>query len=121
MKRDRIDELLDYYVEHMPTTVYLVKNTDRYSIIEKAVREIAEMALLYDNSAKIEIRPDELTGTTLCLYITSSLFVIDEIDKFCVSLKAADTFEACPLTTGDISVSLTFKDAWMPAPPKQKR
>lgn len=118
MKSDKIDELLDYYVEHMPSTVYLVKNGNRYPIIEKAVREITEMALLYDSNAKIDIRPDELTGTTLCLYITSSLFVIDEIDKFCSSLKTANTFEVCALTTGDISVSLTFKDAWVAAPPK---
>ncbi len=118
-KRDKIDELLDYYVEHMPSTVYLEKNKDRYPIVEKAVREISEMALLYDSSAKIEIRPDELTGTTLCLYITSCLFVIEEIDKFCASLKVANTFEACALTTGDISVSLTFQDAWVPIPPKK--
>lgn len=119
MKRDKIDELLDYYVEHMPTTVYLVKNKDRYPIIEKAVKEIAEMALLYDGDAKIEIRPDELTGSALCLYITSSLFVVDEIDKFCSALKVANTFEACALTSGDVSISLTFQDAWISVPPKQ--
>lgn len=72
MKRDLIDELLDKYVERMPHTVYLMKNAERYPLIEKAVREIADMALLCDSCAKIDIHPDDLTGTTLCLDITSS-------------------------------------------------
>ena len=120
MKKDPIDVLLDYYVEHMPKTVYLMKNPDRYPVVEKAVREIAEMAQVCDSDAKIEIEPDELTGSSLCLTITSNLFVIDEIDKFCAALKEADTFEACPLTNGNVSISMTFEDAWIPAPPKTK-
>lgn len=119
MNKDKIDELLDYYVEHMPRTVYLVKNAERYPLIEKAVKEIADMALLCDSRAKIDIHPDDLTGTTLCLDITASLFVVDMIDKFCELLKLTSTFEACPLTTGDVSVSMTFQDAWIPAPPKK--
>lgn len=101
----------------MPTTVYLTKNQDRYPIIEKAVKEIGEMALLCDKDAKIEIRPDALTGCTLCMSITADLFVIDYIDKFCDALKEASTFEACPLTNGMLSVSMTFQNAWVPAPP----
>lgn len=119
MKRDLIDELLDKYVERMPHTVYLMKNAERYPLIEKAVKEIADMAFLCDSRAKIDIHPDDLTGTTLCLDITASLFVVDMIDKFCDLLKLASTFEACPLTTGDVSVSMTFQDAWIPAPPKK--
>ncbi len=119
MNKDKIDELLDYYVEHMPRTAYLVKNAERYPLIEKAVKEIADMAFLCDSRAKIDIHPDDLTGTTLCLDITASLFVVDMIDKFCDLLKLASTFEACPLTTGDVSVSMTFQDAWIPAPPKK--
>lgn len=117
--KDKIDELLDYYVDHMPRTAYLIKNAERYPLVEKAVREISEIALLCDSDAKITIRPDELVGTTLCLEITSSLFVVDMIDKFCELLKYANTFEACPLTTGDVSVSMTFQDAWIPASPKK--
>lgn len=119
MSYSKIDDLLKRYLELMPKTVYLVKNQARYSIIEKAVREIADMALLYDSSAKIEIKPDELTGTTLCLFITSSLFVIEQIDKFCASLKVANTFEVCALKSGDISISLTFQNAWEAAQPKK--
>ena len=112
-----IEDLLDYYVAHMPKSVYLMKNKDRYPIIEKAVKEIGDMALLCDKDAKIDIHPDALTGCTLCMDITTDLFVIDYIDKFCAALKEASTFEACPLTDGRLSVSMTFKDAWVPAPP----
>lgn len=114
-----IEDLLNFYVEHMPSSVYLMKNKDRYPIIEKAVKDIGEMALLCDNDAKIEIKPDELTGCTLCLSITADLFVIDYIDKFCSALKEASTFEACALTNGMVSVSMTFQNAWIPAPPKK--
>ena len=113
----KIDTLLEYYVQHMPKTVYLVKNKQRYPVIEKAVKEIGEMALAVDDGAKIKIEPDELTGTTLCMYITTNLFVVDMIDKFCELLKEATTFEVCPLTNGMLSVSLTFQDAWVPASP----
>lgn len=112
-----IDDLLNFYIEHMPSTVYLIKNKDRYPVIEKAVREIADMALLCDQDAKIEIVPDELTGCTLCLRIKADLFVVDYIDKFCAALKEANTFEACANTDGTVSVSMTFQNAWIPAPP----
>ena len=115
---DQIDKLLESYVKLMPKTVYLVKNKDKYPTIEKAVREISDMALSIDNEAKIKIKPDELTGTTMCLTITTNVFVVDMIDKFCDLLKEASTFEACPLTNGMLSVSITFQDAWVPAPTK---
>jgi len=114
-----IDDLLDYYVEHMPEKVYLMKNPDRYPAIEKAVKEIAEMALICDAEATIDIHPDSLTGSTLCLAITSDIFAIDCIDKFCKSLKEATTFEACAKTNGMLSVSMTFQDAWIPVPPQK--
>lgn len=114
-----IDDLLNYYAEHMPETVYLMKNKDRYPAIEKAAKEIAEMAQACDEDADIKIYPDELTGTTLCLDITSTLFTIDCLDKFCKALKMATTFEACPLTNGKLSVGITFQNAWVPAPPRK--
>lgn len=119
MEKGKIDELLEYYVKHMPKMSYLMKNKERYEVIEKSVREISEIALEADKKAKIKIFPDDLTGCTLCMEITASLFVVDKIDKFCTTLKVADTFEVCSLTNGDVSASLTYKDAWMPAPPKK--
>ncbi len=116
-----IKKLLHLYTSLMPKTVYLMKNKDKYPVIEQAVREISDMALSIDNEAKIKITPDELTGTTLCLSITTNLFVVDMIDKFCDLLKEASTFEACPLTNGMLSVSITFQDAWVPAPSKQEK
>ena len=112
-----IDELLNYYEGLMPKKAYLMVNKERYPIIVKAVKEICDMASLCDKEAKVDIHPDPLTGTTLCLDITTNLFVIDYIDKFCAALKEATTFEACPLTNGMLSVSMTFQKAWVPAPP----
>lgn len=120
MKQDPIDVLLDEYVKLMPETSYLMKNPDRYPTVEKAAREIADMALTCDADAQIEIRPDELTGSSLCLRITADLFTIDMIDKFCESLKVANTFEAGALMDGRVFVAMTFEDAWIPAPPASK-
>lgn len=119
MKKDPIDLLLEEYVRLMPKTAYLMKNPDRYPAVEKAAREIADMALKCDEDAKIEIYPDELTGSALCLKITADVIVMDMIDKFCEALKVADTFETGALTNGQVFMAITFEDAWIPAPPRQ--
>lgn len=115
-KFDVLDELLACYKKHMPKTAYLMKNPDRYSEVEKAVKAISDFALAIDSNAQVEAKPDELTGSSLCLEITTDLIVVDEIDKFCSAISKADTFEVCPLTNGKIFFGLTFEDAWIPAP-----
>lgn len=119
MKNDSINLLLEEYVRLMPKTAYLMKNPDKYPAVEKAAREIADMALKCDEDAKIEIYPDELTGSALCLKITADVIVMDMIDKFCEALKVADTFETGALTNGQVFMAITFEDAWIPAPPRQ--
>ena len=113
-RKDPIDVLLKSYEALMPETAYLKKNPNRYPEVEKAVREIASLALDCDSEAKIEIKPDELTGSSLCLTIVSNLIVIDEIDKFCTSLAKADNFEVCPRTDGTVSLGMCFENAWIP-------
>lgn len=116
-KIDVIDVLIDLYKKYMPETVYLIENPSRYSEAEKAVEIISDLALAIDSTAKIEAKPDDLTGTSLCLEIITDLIVIDELDKFCSALKKADTFEVSPLTNGKIFFGLTFENTWIPAPP----
>lgn len=120
MNKDIIDALLDEYVKLMPKTAYLMKNPDRYPEVEKAAREIADMALTCDGDAKIEMIPDKLTGSSLCLRITADLFTVDMIDKFCEALKKANTFETNALTNGQVQIGMTFEDAWIPASPSNK-
>lgn len=115
-KFDVLDELLAFYKKHMPKTAYLMKNPARYHEVEKAVEEISDFVLSIDSNAKVEAKPDNLTGSSLCFEITTDLIVVDEIDKFCVALSKADTFEASPLTNGKIFFALTFEDTWIPAP-----
>lgn len=119
-KFDVIDALLAFYRKHMPETVYLMKNPERYPKIEKAVEEISSLVLAFDNKAKVKIAPDTLTGSSLCLSFTTNLIVIDEIDKFCSFLSEADTIEICPLKNGQIDLGLTFKNTWIPAPTHRK-
>ena len=116
MKKDPIDALLDAYVTLMPKTAYLMLNKERYDEATAAIKEICEMAQLYDKDAKFDIHKDDLVGTSLNLSITSDLFVIDMIDKFCDSLRVANTFEVNPLTNGKISISMTFQNVYIPAP-----
>lgn len=115
-KFDALDELLAFYKKYIPQTVYLMKNPNRYPEVEKAVKEISDFALAIDSTAKVKSKPDDLTGSSLCLEITTDLIVVDEIDKFCSALSKADTFEASPLTNGKIFFALTFEDTWIPAP-----
>ena len=114
-RKDPIDALLETYEALMPETAYLKKNPLRFPMIENAVREIASLALDCDSNAQIEIKPDDLTGSSLCLTIISNLIVIDEIDKFCKALAKANNFEVCPRTDGPVSLGMCFEDAWIPA------
>lgn len=117
MGNKEMDKIMKFYREYMPKEVYLMKNAKRYPLIEKATKEISELVLTYDQGAEIDIRPDELTGSTLCLSIKADLIVIDMVDKFCEALKTANTFEVCALTDGRASMNMTFQNAWVPAPP----
>lgn len=115
-KFDSLNKLLAFYKMHMPKTSYLIKNPDRYPEVEKAVKEINDFALSIDNPAKVVAKPDDLTGSSLCLEITTNLIVVEEIDKLCSLLIKADTIEVHPFKNGKITLGLTFEDAWIPAP-----
>lgn len=116
-KIDFLDELISFYEKHMPNKVCLMKNPERYREVEKAINKISDFVLSVDGNAKISAKPDELTGTSLCLEITADLIVVDAIDKFCDAISKADAFEFLPLRNGKVFFGLTFEDTWMPVPP----
>ena len=60
-----IEDLLDYYVAHMPKSVYLMKNKDRYPVIEKAVKEIGDMM-------PSRVAPCVWTSRRICSSLTTS-------------------------------------------------
>ena len=112
--KDPIDALLEAYKKLMPKTAYLMKNPERYLEVEEAVKEISKLALDCDEGAKIEAIPDDLTGTSLCLTITTNLIVIEEIDTFCSALAKANNFEVCPMVDGSVSLGICFENVWIP-------
>ena len=81
-KKDGIDALLAYYEDHMPKNVILVKNHQRYDETKQAIQDIADFVWETDKNAKINVTPDDLTGSSICVEIIASLVVIDMIDKF---------------------------------------
>ncbi len=113
-KIDFLDELISFYNKHMPKKVCLMKNPDRYHEVKKAVDKISDFILVGDSDAKISVKPDELTGTSLCLEITTDMIVVDATDKFCDAISKVDTFEFYPLTNGKIFFGISFEDVWMP-------
>lgn len=117
IKKDEIDKLLEFYFKETAEQVCLVKNEERYPIIEKAVNEIANMALQCDSNSIIKAEPDGLIGTILCLTIETDLFVIDAMPDFIDALKEANTIDVTPLLNGKIEIGLTFPDAWVPVLP----
>ena len=112
-----IDALIAIYHKKMPNNVALVKNKERYDEIECAIKDIAELVLCCDSQAKIDISPDELTGSSVCVTISSSLVVIDIVDKFCDALRKADNFEVYPRSDGSIGLGIVFEDAFKSANP----
>lgn len=117
-KFDLVDEFLEFYKTFMPKTVYLMKNKERYDEAVKAICEIAACVVEVDSGAKVKIAPDPLLGSDLCLEITASLIVVDLIDKFCSALNKADNLEVYPRTDGLLGFNVSFREAFIPAPPK---
>ena len=83
----------------------------------RAIYDIASCILAADKNARIDCFPDQLTGSSLCLEITTSLVVIDMVDRFCSALKKADSFEFYPRTDGLIGFGVVFENTFVPAPP----
>ncbi|MCD8372515.1 MAG: hypothetical protein LUD27_04350 [Clostridia bacterium] len=113
-----IDALLTVYKHLMPETVYLIKNKERYPIIMDAINDLIEYTQSYNDDTKISIKPDELIGTSLFCEIETVVFSVNNMSRFLNILKEADTIEVCPLTNGNVSVCISFKDAFVPAPPR---
>lgn len=120
MNKDSIDVLLDYYIEHMPKTVYLVKNKGRYEEVVKAMDDIKTFIETIEPDAKFEISKDELIGTSVGLEVTCTLLSLTEVDQFCDAIRKADSIDIMPKTNGDLSVIFGFNDVYVPAPPKTK-
>lgn len=94
-----LDQLLETYKALMPKTVYLVKNKKRYDEAVKAICEIASCAVDADSDAKVKVSLDPLAGSSLCLEVTTSLIIVDLLDKFCAALKKQTTLKCTPERT----------------------
>ena len=119
-KQDEIDALLSFYEEHMPKTVYLMRNKGRYEEIVKAMDDIKKFIETIESDATFEISKDELIGTSLVLEVTCTLLSMTEVDQFCDAIKKADSIDITPKTDGNLSVIFGFNDAYVPAPPKKQ-
>lgn len=119
-KQDEIDALLSFYEEHMPKTVYLMRNKGRYEEIVKAMDDIKKFIETIESDATFEISKDELIGTSLALEVTCTLLSMTEVDQFCDAIKKADSVDITPKTDGNLSVIFGFNDAYVPAPPKKQ-
>lgn len=119
-KQDEIDALLSFYEEHMPKTVYLMRNKGRYEEIVKAMDDIKKFIETIESDATFEISKDELIGTSLALEVTCTLLSMTEVDPFCDAIKKADSIDITPKTDGNLSVIFGFNDAYVPAPPKKQ-
>jgi glutaredoxin-related protein len=119
-KQDEIDALLSFYEEHMPKTVYLMRNKGRYEEIVKAMDDIKKFIETIESDATFEISKDELIGTSLALEVTCTLLSMTEVDQFCDAIKKADSIDITPKTDGNLSVIFGFNDAYVPAPPKKQ-
>ena len=119
-KQDEIDALLSFYEEHMPKTVYLMRNKGRYEEIVKAMDDIKKFIETIESDATFEISKDELIGTSLALEVTCTLLSMTGVDQFCDAIKKADSIDITPKTDGNLSVIFGFNDAYVPAPPKKQ-
>ena len=120
MDKDSIKQLAKVYESLMPTTIVLAKNKPRFTEAMEAIQKIADLVWDSDEKATINVAPDELTGTSICVNIKTDLFVVDRVMKLCDALCKADTFEVTPLIDGFVGIGITFEKAFVPAPPITK-
>ncbi len=118
-KQDSIDRLLALYEKHMPATVYLMRNPERYDKIAKAMEELKSFIDSIEDSATFSITKDELIGTSITLEVRCDLISFTEVDQFCSAIKMVDSIDIVPTDDGRLSVVFGFNDAYIPAPPKQ--
>lgn len=114
---DSLDKFVEYLEEIIPDTTYLTKNKKRYDEVKEAIQQIADFAWGVDESADIDVKPDEITGTCMLMTIRTNIFIVDEMDKFCKALQKADTIDAAALDDGRISLGLTFENVFELLPP----
>lgn len=121
MKDDKIQQLLKVYESKMPKGVVLVKKKERFDEVKQAIQDISDLAWDCDESTVIDVYPDDLTGSAVCVKMIANLLVIDMLDKFCEALKKADTFEVYPRDDGYVGIGITFQDVFDAAPPIKKK
>lgn len=116
---DPLDVLVEFLRENLPDTIYLKTNFARYNEAVEAMRAISDIALDTDDKSRIKAEPDPLLGTSLGLQIKTSIFIVDEMDKFIDALKKADSFEAVALTDGAVEINVGFNNVFYPVKPTE--
>lgn len=122
MSKDKIIEFGGDYKppkrETKEVIIELKKNQPRFDEIMTAIEEIKTFISDIEDSATFKVEPDSLTGSMLALTIVCTLLTVIETDKFCDTIKKADTIDITPLTTGDLQITFGFKNAFVLASEK---
>lgn len=118
IEKNFIKNFRDFYRAHMPNTVYLVKNGERYDVIEKAVVGFINYIKSVSPNSIVNVERDSLIGTSICVYTKAQLYVFEDVKKLCESIAKADIVEIIPRTDDKVEINLSFKNAYKPAPPR---
>lgn len=123
-KRDYSDEEIQYGLEELfktlkqaPEQRLTILNAPRYAEVMRSVKQITEYIKDDCPDAKISIRIDELTSTTLCLTIIADEFNVYNIESFCKMIKPANTMDVIPRLDQTVEIGFTFDDVRRIAPP----
>ena len=111
---DPCDALVELLKQHMPETVYLVKNHPRYEEVTETIREISDFFRENDENAEITVSSDELIGTMLAVEVKTYLLCTTETKALARFLAKADSLDVVPLTDGRVQLILGFDKAYKP-------
>ncbi len=112
-----VTRLLHLLDAHLPETVYLMKNGNRYNEAMNDLLALQTYLLRSDREARCRVTTDELLGTMLVLEAECPLLALGESKEFCALLARADCLDVLPTERGTLCFSIGYRDAFRPAPP----
>jgi|GEM_PF-1914343 len=111
-------EFWKWFDKIRPSTVYLIKDKQKYDAFRCATETICTFALESNpDNTSISIRQDELLSTSICVEITTDLIVFENMRSLCDALEKVDNMEIVATTKSQAIIGLVFEEVYYFAPP----
>ena len=113
-------ESIKYLLDKLPKQYMMTVNQERWLAAVKSIGEVVRLVKNDEPDAEIRLDYDELTGTSLCLFILANELGVDDVDDFCKAIQPANTMSVVPRIDGRIEFGLAYDCVREFVDPKRK-